>query len=135
MLAHVGAEWEEGATDRLLALKRAPVSDQPVPFMAPPLLHDHAGDIWVPQTAAILSHLGRRHALYPGDRRRMLDRALIGNANDVLEEITLNGGRQMWTREIWADFFSGRLPRWMRIFEETGRRHGLEPDEGHVRNA
>ena len=84
------------------------------------------------QTAAILSHLGRGTPSTRATRRRTPTDALIGNANDVLDEITLNGGRQMWTRETWADFTSERLPRWMRIFEETGRRHGLEPGRGHM---
>ena len=39
--------------------------------------------------------------------------------------------RQMWTPKHWRDFIP-RLTKWMSIWEETGRRHGLEADSGFL---
>ena len=51
------------------------------------------------------------------------------DANDVLDEITRDGGRQMWDAASWREF-QPRLARWMAIFEETGRRHALTAEAG-----
>ncbi len=131
VLAHAGATWAEAEMSELQRLKALPVGKQPLPFMAPPFLHDHAAGLWLAQMPAILAYLGGKHGLLPKDPARLaLTHKLIGDANDVLEEITRNGGRAMWTRPDWADFAATRLPRWMEIFEETGRRHGLSPEAG-----
>ncbi|WP_068119074.1 glutathione S-transferase family protein [Tropicimonas marinistellae] len=131
VLAHAGTRWDEPPIEALAALKNAPVSEQPLPFMAPPLLHDRGADIWVAQMPAILAYLGEKHALYPCDPAKdALTNTLIGNAGDVLEEITCNCGRTMWSQEAWDAFVDVRLPRWMAIFEEIGRRHGLTDDAG-----
>lgn len=37
------------------------------------------------------------------------------------DEITLDGGREMWTEKRWRDFVP-RLEKWMSFWEETGRR-------------
>ncbi|MCB9688586.1 MAG: glutathione S-transferase [Alphaproteobacteria bacterium] len=128
VLAHAGASWEEVGPG---AMKDRPVTDQPVPHMAPPLLVDDEAGVALSQLPAILTYLAGRHGLLPGDPER--DAAtlkLVCDANDVLDELTRNGGSQMWTREAWDRFVSRRLPRWMSIFEETGRRHGLTADGG-----
>lgn len=133
VMAHASARWEDAPVDRLSALRGLPVGAQPLPFMAPPLLHDHAADLQVAQLPAILAYLGRKHALLPGEPARdALTMKVIGDANDVLEEITLNGGREMWTRAGWDTFTATRLPRWLQIFEETGRRHGLTGQGGYM---
>jgi glutathione S-transferase len=56
---------------------------------------------------------------------------IINDANDVIDEITLDGGRQMWTPETWRDF-GPRLRKWLSLWEEIGRRHGLTPDTGFL---
>jgi glutathione S-transferase len=56
---------------------------------------------------------------------------IVNDANDVIDEITLDGGRQMWTRTRWQEFVP-RLKRWMSFWDETGRRHGLKADSGFV---
>ncbi len=56
---------------------------------------------------------------------------IVNDANDVIDEITLDGGRQMWTGKRWRDFVP-RLKRWMSFWEETGRRHGLQADSGFL---
>jgi glutathione S-transferase len=56
---------------------------------------------------------------------------VVNDANDVIDEITLDGGRQMWTAERWREF-EPRLEKWMSLWEETGRRHGLKADSGFL---
>jgi glutathione S-transferase len=56
---------------------------------------------------------------------------IVNDANDVIDEITLNGGRAMWTDKRWEDFVP-RLKKWMSFWEETGRRHGLSDDTGFL---
>lgn len=132
VLAHVGASWTEADIDDLIARKGAAPGDQPVPHMGPPVLIDHAAAAALAQTPAILGYLGRKHGLIPADPvRAALTDKLIADANDVLYEMTLHNGAQMWTRQSWGAY-RPRLRRWMEIFEEHGRRHGLTVDGGHV---
>jgi glutathione S-transferase len=56
---------------------------------------------------------------------------IVNDANDVVDEITLDGGRQMWTEKRWREFVP-RLKKWMSLWEETGRRHGLKTDSGFL---
>lgn len=133
LLAHVGAQWDEPDADALVALKTAPVADQPAPFMAPPLLHDPARDLWLAQLPAILSYLAARHGIVPDDPLRVaLTHKIVADANDVLEEITCNCGARMWTRGEWESFAETRLPRWLQIFETTAIAHGLGAHDGHM---
>lgn len=55
----------------------------------------------------------------------------VHDANDVIDEITLNGGDHMWTEKRWEEF-TPRLAKWMSIWEDTGRRDGLGKDAGHI---
>ncbi len=133
ILAHVGSEWREPSQTELVRLKNAAVEDQPVPFMAPPLLHDTEAGVWLSQLPAIVMYLGRKHALVPADPpQAALAVKLICDANDVLDEITRFGGREMWTSASWRDFRAGRLVRWMEIFEAHGRAHGLTAEDGFL---
>lgn len=114
VLAHAGATWDETGYDEVIAQKSLPVAEQPYPFMAPPLLVDHADGRRLSQLPAILMFLGRRHGL-TGEPDRAL--RLICDAMDVLFEITRYHGAQMWDRGNWAAFVGGRLPRWMQMHE------------------
>jgi len=49
----------------------------------------------------------------------------------VIDDITLDGGREMWTEKRWQDFVP-RLKKWMSLWEETGRRHGLTAEAGYL---
>lgn len=132
VLAHVGASWIEADIDDLVDLKAADPSEQPVPFMGPPVLTDHAADLSLAQTQAILAYLGDKHALMPDDpARAALTHKIIADANDVLYEMTLHNGAQMWTKPRW-EAFRPRLGRWMAIFEALGARYGLAIDSGHI---
>ncbi|MCB1398267.1 MAG: glutathione S-transferase family protein [Rhodobacter sp.] len=112
VLAQVGAHWDEPGQEAIAALRLA--ADQPYPFMAPPLLVDHATGQSLSQLPAILMALGRRHGLI-GDPDETL--RLICDAMDVLLEITRCHGAQMWDHAAWADFVGRRLPRWLSLHE------------------
>lgn len=130
VLAHVHATWDEAEFTQMRTLMRAAPNEQPVPFMGPPMLTDHAVDVTLAQTPAILTYLGRKHGLMPDDVvREALTAKVIADANDVLYEMTRHNGAQMWTQDAW-NAYRARLARWMEIFEETGRRHGLTSDAG-----
>lgn len=132
VLAHVGASWTEANIEELITLKGAEPTRQLVPHMGPPVLTDHAADLSLAQTPAILAYLGGKYELIPKDlARAALTAKIIADANDVLHEMTLHNGAQMWTLERW-DAYRPRLGRWMAIFEEHGRRHGLTIEVGHV---
>ncbi|MEM9105014.1 MAG: glutathione S-transferase [Pseudomonadota bacterium] len=132
VLAHVGASWEEFDYQAINAFKSKPPAKQPVPHMGPPVLIDHAADTVLSQMPAILSYLGVRHGLLPEDpaRRAMTDK-ILGDTNDVFNDMTLHNGAQMWTPESWSAF-RPRLERWMQIFEETGRRCGMTAENGFM---
>lgn len=130
-LAHVGASWTEASIEDLVALKGAEPAEQLVPHMGPPVLTDHAADVSLAQTPAILTYLAAKYSLAPTDPAgAAMTAKIIADANDVLCEMTLNNGAQMWTQEAW-DAYRPRLSRWMTIFEEHGRRHGLTGTTGH----
>ena len=132
LLAHVHATWDEADTEEIAQLMKRPLADQPVPHMGPPVLTDHSNGLSLSQTESILSYLGHKHGLMPDDPSRdALTHKIVADANDVLYEMTLHNGAQMWTQETW-DAYRPRLGRWMEIFEETGRRHGLTAEAGYV---
>jgi glutathione S-transferase len=56
---------------------------------------------------------------------------VVNDANDVIDELTNDGGREMWTVNSWSEFVP-RLKKWMSFWEETGRRHGLKKDAGFL---
>lgn len=132
VLSYVEITWEEETDpDTIAELKMLPCPEQPVPFMAPPLLYDRERDFHVNQLQAIMGYLGRKHGLMPDDPvLAALTDKVLGDCGDVLEELTCNCGEAMWSPVGWADFSGQRLPRWMQIFEELGRRHGLSKNAG-----
>lgn len=116
ILAHQGEKVTEPGADAISAIMSAPPQDQPVPHMAPPMLvHDASGKAMT-QMPAICLWLGQTFDLVQKDAAPAL--RIACNANDVLDEMTLNGGRQMWTRESWAGYLP-RLRRWMHIWEHS----------------
>ena len=62
---------------------------------------------------------------------RALTDKIAGDADDVFNDTTLHNGAQMWTKDSWAAF-RPRLERWMQIFQETGRRHGMTATDGFM---
>ncbi len=132
VLAHAGKSWTEGGDDAIAKLMEGTVRKMPAPFMGPPLLIDRKADFAIAQMPAIILYLGETLNLLPATPElRALAIKIVNDANDVIDEITLDGGREMWTKKKWEAFVP-RLRKWMSFWEETGRRHGLKPDSGFL---
>ncbi len=132
VLAHAGQEWEEGGDEAISKLMKGPVKKMPVPFMGPPVLVDKKADVAISQMPAILLYLGETLNLLPETHAlRALTLKIVNDANDVIDELTQDGGRQMWTQKRWKAF-APRLKKWMSLFEELGTRHGLKADSGFL---
>ena len=132
ILAYAGKSWSEGGDAAIAGMRSGPVKDMPIPFMGPPLLVDAKTNFAIAEMPAIVLYLGETLSLLPeSPERRALTMKIVNDANDVIDEITLDGGRQMWTKAKWRKFIP-RLKRWMSFWEETGRRHGLQPASGFL---
>ena len=132
VLAYAGKGWTEAGDEAIGKLMAGPVDKMPVPFMGPPLLIDKKADAAIAQMPAIILYLGEMLGLMPATPAlRALTMKIVLDANDVIDELTLDGGRQMWTRPRWREF-EPRLGKWMSFWEETGRRHGLTADAGFL---
>jgi glutathione S-transferase len=132
VLAFAGRSWTEAGDAAISKLMGGPVKKMPVPFMGPPVLIDSKAKFAVAQMPAIILYLGDTLDLMPDDpERRAMTIKIVNDSNDVLDEMTLDGGRQMWTPKRWRDFVP-RLKKWMSLFEETGRRHGLKANSGFL---
>lgn len=132
VLAHAGKRWTEGGDDAISDLMARAPQDMPLPFMGPPLLIDTKANVAIAQMPAIILYLGETLDLLPASPAlRALTLKIVLDANDVIDELTLDGGREMWTQKKWHDF-TPRLQKWMSFWEETGRRHGLTPEAGYL---
>jgi glutathione S-transferase len=132
ILAYAGKTWKEAGDAAISKLMDRPVGEMPVPFMGPPLLIDKKADFAIAQMPAIVLYLGETLDLMPATPAlRALTMKIVNDANDVIDEITLDGGREMWTEKRWRDF-TPRLEKWMTFWEETGRRQGLKAKSGFL---
>ena len=132
LLAFAGKSWSEHSGAEILALREAANADKPIPFMGPPVLIDNATGVALAQMPAIALYLGETLNLLPADpAARALTMKIVQDANDVLDDITLDGGRLMWTQKRWEAFLP-RLRKWMSFWEENGRRHGLKARSGFL---
>ncbi|MBC7283631.1 glutathione S-transferase [Hoeflea sp.] len=132
VLAHVGASWHEAGPDEVASQRAAGPGAQVVPHMGPPVLTDHGNEAHLSQMPAILAYLGEKHGLLPDDPvLKAMSHKIVADANDVLYEMTRYNGAQAWNDTAWKEF-QPRLRRWMEIFEETGRRHGLTARSGFM---
>jgi glutathione S-transferase len=132
VLAYAGKTWKEAGDAAISKLMDAPVRKMPVPFMGPPLLIDKKADFAIAQMPAIVLYLGETLDLMPATPAlRALTVKIVNDANDVIDEITLDGGREMWTEKRWRDF-TPRLEKWMTFWEETGHRHGVKAKSGFL---
>lgn len=132
LLAHAGKTWTEHDAGAIAGLMDEPVRRMPVPFMGPPLLVDKAADVAIAQMPAIILYLGETLDLLPSEAAaRAMTMKIVNDANDVIDDITLDGGRLMWTEKRWAGFIQ-RLKKWMSFWEETGHRHGLKARSGFL---
>ncbi|TCI00029.1 glutathione S-transferase [Roseococcus sp. SYP-B2431] len=132
VLACTGKSWTEGGDAAISKLMGESARNMPVPFMGPPMLVDRQADFAIAEMPAIILYLGETLDLMPATPAlRALTMKIVNDANDVIDEITLDGGRQMWTEQRWQDFVP-RLKKWMSLWEETGRRHGLKKGSGFL---
>jgi glutathione S-transferase len=132
VLAYAGKTWTEGGEDTIARLMEGTVKHMPVPFMGPPVLIDKRADFAIAEMPAIILYLGETLDLLPATAAlRALTLKIVNDANDVIDDVTLDGGREMWTPKRWRAFVP-RLKKWMSLWEETGRRHGLKPDSGFL---
>ena len=132
VLAYAGKTWTEIDDGAISELMAGPVSDMPVPFMGPPLLIDKAADFAIAEMPAIILYLGETLDLLPAaPALRALTMKIVNDANDVIDEMTLDGGRDMWSKTRWKKAIP-RVKKWMTIWEETGKRHGLAADGGFI---
>jgi glutathione S-transferase len=132
LLAWAGKRWDEhddGEVDKAMS---ADVAKQPIPFKGPPLLIDRHNGFAIAEMPAIAYYLGETLDLFPATiAGKALSLKVVNDANDVIDELSLDGGNQMWTPQRWKAYQT-RLKRWMAIWEETGRRHGLTAAAGHL---
>jgi glutathione S-transferase len=132
ILAYAGKRWDEhddGAVEKAMS---ADVGKQPIPFKGPPLLVDRHTGFAIAEMPAIAYYLGETLDLFPPTvAGKALSLKVVNDANDVIDELSLDGGKQMWTPQRWKAY-QARLKRWMAIWEETGRRHGLTAAAGHL---
>jgi glutathione S-transferase len=132
VLAFAGKTWEEAGDEAISKLMEGPVKKMSVPFMGPPLLIDKKADVAIAEMPAIILYLGETLDLLPGTPAlRAMTIKIVNDANDVIDEITQDGGKQMWTEKRWKEF-APRLKKWMSLWEETGHRHGLKTDSGFL---
>ena len=132
VLAFAGKTWTEGDAAAISTLMEGPVKQMPVPFMGPPMLIDRRADVAIAQMPAIILYLGETLDLMPATPElRAMTMKVVLDANDVIDEITLDGGREMWTDKSWREFIP-RLKKWMSFWEETCRRHGLKANSGFL---
>ena len=132
VLAYAGRSWTEGEPAALAGLRDGTVEDMPVPFMGPPILIDNQAKLAIAQMPAIVIYLGETLGLMPATpARRAMITKVVNDAYDVIDDLTLDGGRLMWTQTRWRDFLP-RLRKWMTLWEETGRCHGLTVRSGFL---
>lgn len=132
ILTYAGKTWTEGGDVSIGEAMSGPVADMKIPFMGPPMLIDKNANFAIAQMPAIVLYLGETLDLLPKTPElRALTMKIVTDANDVIDDLTLDGGRAMWTKAKWRDF-TPRLKRWMSFWEETGRRHGLTLDAGFL---
>jgi glutathione S-transferase len=131
-LAFAGKTWTEKGDAAISKLMEGPVKKMPVPFMGPPLLIDKRANFAISQMPAIMLYLAETLDLMPkSPSLRAMTIKVVNDANDVIDEITQDGGREMWTKKSWKEFIP-RLKKWMSLWEEVGVRHGLTTDSGFL---
>ncbi|WP_326540499.1 glutathione S-transferase [Pseudorhodoferax sp.] len=132
MLAFAGKSWDEQEPQAIQALMDELPAKQHVPFMGPPVLVDLRTGFALSQMPAIVGYLGDTLGLCPSTaEQRALCAKIVNDANDVIDELTLDGGQLMWTNRRWQAFVP-RLQRWMLIWESGLERQKVRMNTGFV---
>ena len=101
VLAFAGKTWTEGGDAAISELMNGPVKDMQVPFMGPPMLIDTKANFAIAQMPAIILYLGETLDLMPADPAlRAMTMKIVNDANDVIDEITLDGGRECGRKRV-----------------------------------
>lgn len=131
LLVEVGAAYTEATPEETLDLCSRDPAAQPFPAMAPPILHDPEGDIFIAQMPAIVMYLAKKFSLWPqAPLESALCLKLLLDSNDVLADITNLNGTVMWEYSTWQAFRQNRLKRWLQLFEQTRQQFG--PNSTHA---
>jgi glutathione S-transferase len=132
LLAYAGKTWDEVSDDEIGATMAGSVDAMPVPFMGPPVLIEERTGFAVSQMPAIIFYLGETLDLFPASaEERALTLKIVNDANDVIDELTLQGGRDMWDAKRFEES-KARIGKWMRFWDVLGERHGLGGDSGYL---
>ncbi len=132
ILAWAGKRWDEFDDGAVGKAMDDDVGKQAVAFKGPPMIVDKRSGFALAQMPAIAYWLGETLELLPeAVAGKALSLKVVNDANDVIDELSQDGGKQMWTPQRWKAYQT-RLKRWMAIWEETGRRHGLTAEAGHL---
>lgn len=132
ILAHAGKTWTEADDASITAMMEAPAQDMPVPFKGPPVLVDNQTGFAIAEMPAIVLYLGETLNLLPATAAlRAMTLKTVCDANDVIDELSQDGGRELWTDKRWQAFIP-RLTQWLSLWEDTGRRHGLTLESGFL---
>lgn len=114
---------ETAGFERIRELVDADPGAQDVPFVGPPMLMDRDTGRALSQMPAIVLYVSDHLDLRPEDPYDLaMCMKILMDCNDVLMEICRYNGSIMWEYDDWRHFRSARLPRWMRIFEESLQR-------------
>lgn len=112
-----------GTWESIAAMNAQQPEEQHIPCTGPPILLEHETGHYLSQTPAIIPYIAGILGLAPSDLyAAALCMKIQMDCNDVLMEICRHNGSQMWSREEWIHFRTQRLPRWMRVFEESIKR-------------
>ncbi|MEI9905723.1 MAG: glutathione S-transferase [Asticcacaulis sp.] len=94
------------------------------------MLIDESTGFRLSQMSAIAFYLGETLGLLPESAEgRAMTIKIVNDANDVIDDITNDGGREMWTDKTWKAYIP-RLERWMEIFEVSARHGGPHARQG-----
>ena len=119
----------ESSYEKISGLMLLDPSEQHIPFMGPPVLEILDANQHISQMPAIVLYTARELNLLPDNH---FDAAMclkvLMDCNDLLMEICRYNGSMMWDRQDWIEFRSRRLPRWMKIFEESLARGTIGAD-------
>eukprot|EP00605_Chrysophyceae_sp_TOSAG23-4_P002320 GSChrysophyteH1.ASY1.ANO1.2566.1 assembled CDS len=127
-LRYAGEEYEECNAMELKNMKNADGEPMAL-FVAPPAIRD--GDLYISQTPAIVSHLGRKLGLCPSDANSIaVADVFVNNCNDIINELSRNCGSKMWTQDEFDEFVKGRFRKWLSVVESTATRLGLKSTDG-----
>ncbi len=119
----------EADIEKIEALKSRPPGEQSVPFMGPPVLHDHESGRTLSQMPAIVLYVSHELGLMPEDPFDVATCVkVLMDCNDVLMEICRYNGSMMWERKEWNRFRAQRFPRWLQIFEASLERRSVGTD-------